>query len=127
MILVDTSAWVDFFRGTGKLADAVDATLESGEAVLCGPIITELRRGMRAPQRTHVLTTLEGCEVLAQPEDLWVAAGELGALLGRRGTTAKTLDLLIAIHAIAHEVPLLTADSDFRAMARADIGLRLVR
>jgi predicted nucleic acid-binding protein len=126
VILVDTSAWIEFFRGKGALRTAVDAALEDGEAVLCGPIVTELRRGLRSSQRTHILALLEGCQVLSEPEDLWIAAGDLGSALARRGSTAKTLDLLIATYAIAHVVPLLTADSDFRAIARLNVGLSLV-
>jgi predicted nucleic acid-binding protein len=49
----------------------------------------------------------------------------LGALLARRGHTVKTLGLLIATYAIAHGARLLTADSDFNAIARAKVGLTL--
>ncbi|HEX4476735.1 MAG TPA: PIN domain-containing protein [Polyangiaceae bacterium] len=125
MILVDTSAWIDFFRDRGRIADAVDTALESGEAALCGPVLTEIRRGLRAPQRRRVLPLLDGCHLLRQPEDLWLSAGDLGAVLARRGVTIKTLDLLIAVYAIAHGAPLLTTDGDFRSIARAGVGLSL--
>jgi predicted nucleic acid-binding protein len=125
VILVDTSAWVDFFRGKGRLADTVDSALGSGEAALCGPVMTEIRRGLRREQRARVLGLLEGCRLLEQPDDLWAIAGDLGALLARRGQTVKTLDLLIASYAIAHGARLLTADSDFNAIARAKVGLTL--
>lgn len=105
----------------------MDEALEFGEAALCGPVVTELRRGLRAPERARVLPLLDGCRLLDQPEDLWVAAGDLGASLSRKGTTVKTLDLLIASYAIAHSVPLLAADADFRVIERAGVGLSLVR
>lgn len=125
MILVDTSAWVEFFRDRRPLSVRVDAVLEAGEAALCGPVITELRRGLRASERRRVLPLLDGCHFLSEPDDLWVAAGDLGAHLLRRGLTVKTLDLLIATHAIAHGTPILTSDGDFRAMARANVGVTL--
>jgi predicted nucleic acid-binding protein len=127
VILVDTSAWVDFFRGTGRLANDVEEALVSGEAAVCGPIVTELRRGLRRDHRSRVLRALDGCRLLEQPDDLWTLAGDLGAILGRRGLTVKTLDLLIATYAIAHGAPLLTADSDFNGIARARVGLALAR
>lgn len=126
MILIDTSAWIDFFRGDGRLADAVDDALASGEATLCGPVVTELRRGLPASQRKQVIALLSACRVLEAPAELWVEAGELGNRLGRKGVTVKTLDLLIAVHAIFHDTELLTADSDFRHIAKAGVGLRLV-
>jgi len=126
VILVDTSAWIEFFRGRGPLTARVDELLAENEVALCGPVVTELGRGLRsARERSRVLDLLRGCHALAQPHDLWSEAGELGALLGRRGATVKSMDLLIAVHALAHGVPLLTADSDFTAMRRAGIGLVL--
>jgi len=92
---------------------------------LCGPILTELGRGLRsARERTHVLELLCGCHHLAQPQNLWNEAGELGALLGRRGARVKSTVLLIAVYALAPGVPVLTADSGFAAIRRA-VGLVL--
>jgi len=127
VILIDTSAWIEFFRGRGALADAVDAAVEQNDAALCGPIVTELRRGLRSRRdRTSVLPLLEGCHLLEQPEHLWANAGDLGFALRRRGVNVKSLDLLIATYALAHEVPILSADSDFRLMRRAEVGILLV-
>ena len=128
MILVDTSAWIDFFRGRAPVAATVDSLLAENEVALCGPVITELRRGLRsARERARVLELLEGCHSLAQPQDLWAEAGELGAVLGRRGATVKSMDLLVATYALAHSVPVLTLDSDFAAIQRAGVGLVLAR
>lgn len=118
MILVDTSAWVDFFRGHDPLALRVDAALASADAVLAGPVVTELRRGLSPGDRRRVLPLLRGCPVLMDPIDLWERAGDLGQDLARRGATVKSLDLLIAMYAIVHRVPLLTRDSDFRLISR---------
>ena len=128
MTLVDTSAWIDFFRGSGALAGAVDTLLEEGEAALCGPVMTEIRRGIRSPaERRRVLDLLEGCHHLEEPARLWDDAGDLGSFLGRRGTTAKTLDLLIATYALVHALPILTRDRDFEIMSRAGVDLQLAR
>ena len=127
MILVDTSAWVDFFRGREPFATAVDEAIAANQAAVCGPIETELRRGLaNARERDKVLPLLAGCHVLAQPSDLWVAAGALGFALRRRGVTPKTLDLLIAVYALDHSAALLTVDGDFATMRRKGIPLQLV-
>jgi predicted nucleic acid-binding protein len=85
VILVDTSAWVDFFRGRGRHAMRVDDLLEHDEVALCGPVVTEIRRGLRSPgDRARVLPLLNGCHVLPQPILLWEEAGKLGWYLGRR-------------------------------------------
>ena len=101
--------------------------MASDEVALCGPVVTELRRGLRSRrERARVLPLLAGCHELSEPRRLWSEAGELGYLLGRRGATIKTLDLLIATYALSHGVPLLTADRDFQIMRRAGLGLVLV-
>jgi hypothetical protein len=126
MILVDTSAWIDFFRGRDPLASAVDQAIELDEAAVCGPVLTELRRGLRSPRdRRGVLPLLSGCHLLEQPEALWEEAGDLGFALARKGSTVKTVDLLIAAYAIAHGVAVLTGDGDFERIRRADVGLFL--
>jgi predicted nucleic acid-binding protein len=124
LILVDTSAWIDFFRGKGHLADRVDELLESNEVALCGPVVTELRRGLRSPsERRKVVPLLDGCHELEQPSRLWEEAGELGYLLARKGVTVKTMDLLVATYALSHGVALLASDTDFAVMRRAGVPL----
>jgi predicted nucleic acid-binding protein len=126
MILIDTSAWIEFFRGREPVASHVDAALASNQAAYCGPVTTELRRGIKSErERKTVVELLGGCHLLAQPDELWVKAGDLGFALRRRGVTPKTLDLLIAIHAMHHSTTLLTCDGDFAAMRAAGIKLRI--
>src|SRR5688572_17223565 len=114
MILVDTSAWVEFFRDRDPVASNVDALLETNDVAICGPVLTELRRGLRSrSDRARVLPLLEACHLLAQPAALWEEAGDIGFSIGRKGVTVKTLDLLIAAYALSHGVPVLTIDRDF--------------
>lgn len=126
MILVDTSAWIEFFRGSGAVADRVDDLLEADDVALCGPVVTELRRGIRsASERKKVLPLLGSCHVLPQPATLWEEAGDLGFALARRGATVKSLDLLIAVYALSHQVPLLTTDRDFELIRKVGLPLTL--
>jgi predicted nucleic acid-binding protein len=126
MILVDTSAWIDFFRGSGPLCQRVDDLLEANEVALCGPVIAELRRGLRSQaERKKVLPLLTGCRLLAQPAELWEDAGDLGYLLARKGIAVKTLDLLITTYALDHGVALLSGDADFRTIRNSGVPIQL--
>jgi predicted nucleic acid-binding protein len=94
---------------------------------LCGPVVTELRRGLRSrAERTRIIPLLLGCHLLAEPPAMWEEAGDLGYALGRQGITVKTIDLLVAIYALSHAVALLTTYSDFAHMQRAGAPLLLV-
>jgi len=127
LILVDTSAWIAFFRGRGRVAAVVDRALEDDEAALCGPVLTELRRGfVSAVERSKIPPLLLACHQLPQPASLWDEAGDLGFVLARKGATVKSLDLLIAAYALAYNTPILTLDRDFQLIADAGVGLHLV-
>jgi hypothetical protein len=128
MILVDTSAWVEFFRDRNPAANVVDAAIADNEAAVCGPVETELRRGLlNRSERNKVLPLLSACHQLSEPAGLWLEAGELGFALRRRGVTPKTLDLLIATYALTHSVRLLATDTDFANMQKAGVALQLVK
>ncbi len=127
MMLVDTSAWVEFFRGRNPVASIVDDALAANDAAICGPVETEIRRGLLDErERKRVLPLLSACHALESPPDLWVEAGELGFRLRRRGVTPKTLDLLIAVYALSHSCSILTIDKDFLIMHKAGIPLFVV-
>ena len=127
MTLVDTSAWIDFFRGKEPMASAVEQYLAENQVALCGPIYTELMRGFRSKkERDLVMPLMQGCRFLSQPDRLWEDAGNCGFLLKRGGKTIKTMDLLIACYAMAHSIPILTSDGDFSLIKKAGFDIRVV-
>ena len=55
-LLVDTSAWIDFFRGKqSTVTDTVQLALQLGLARLCGPVKAELLQGARGKQEKQQL------------------------------------------------------------------------
>lgn len=123
MILVDTSAWVEYLRGTGSAADErlSGALRDSEELATTGIVLLELLAGARDEQHAAQLRRLlAGCRFLRleEPSDQEAAAG-LYRLCRSRGTTVRRLvDCLIAAVAIRTQTPLLHQDADFEAIAR---------
>jgi predicted nucleic acid-binding protein len=113
-VLVDTSAWVDFFRkGSGPIAAAVDVLLDQDRVVLCGVVEMELLQGAGAkdaPRLTVLLSALRFAD--ASRED-FRAAGESLATLRRRGVIVPATDALIAALCLRNRLALLTTDSHF--------------
>lgn len=129
MILVDSSAWVEFLRATGSPAHLrLRAALEEGAALASSDVILmEILAGARdAADRERLRRLLYGLELLAVegPADHEAAADIFRAC--RRGgeTPRKLTDCLIAAVAIRSKSELLCADSHFDAIAR-HAGLRL--
>ena len=123
MILVDSSAWVEFLRSTGSPVNLrVRAELEGGGALAwTDPIAMEILAGARDDaDRDRLRRLLYGLEFLGVegPADYETAA-ELYRLCRRGGDTPRKLtDCLIAAVAIRNEAELLCDDADFAAIAR---------
>jgi tRNA(fMet)-specific endonuclease VapC len=119
LVLVDTSAWVDFFRGRQPVADVVDVLLGEERVVIHGVIRAELLQGTRSDRDFETLRgLLDALPALDEPSDLWVAVGRLGARARRAGVNGVGIpDLVIALVAEHNGVPLLTLDAHFQALA----------
>jgi predicted nucleic acid-binding protein len=121
--LVDTSAWVEFFRATGSPVNRRLRTLIRGsdELATTESVAMELLAGVRsAAENLRVQATLAGCRTYAVtgPHD-WEQAAAIFRACRAQGSTPRTqIDCLIAAVAIRAGVPVLTADEDFEAIAR---------
>lgn len=120
MIVVDSSAWIEFLRDTDSpVCNAVDRLLDDDLAV-CDAISMEILAGARDD---HHLSQLRGLLNRATmlpttPADFDEAAA-LYRICRRRGETVrKLIDCLIAAVAIRAGAELLHADVDFAALAR---------
>lgn len=123
MILVDSSAWIEFLRGTGSPAHLRLRTELQGETELActDVVVMEILAGARdEADRDRLRRLLYGLEFLAVdgPAD-YESAAELYRLCRRGGETPRKLsDCLIAAVAIRTEAELLCEDADFEAIAR---------
>jgi predicted nucleic acid-binding protein len=128
VILVDSSVWIDFLRGTlTPEASRLDDLLAGGEeTLLVGDLILmEVLRGCRSDREyERVLRTLSSleCVTLGGRAKAVKAAEHYRALLRRGVTVSRSVDLLIATWCIEERCPLLHADRDFEAFAA--LGLR---
>lgn len=126
MILVDTSAWVEFLRDTGSPAcTGVDDLLDGG-VVTCDPIRMEVLAGARDENHLDDLRRLlaRASVVETVPADYERAAALFRTCRRSGDTVRKLIDCLIGAIAIRADLPVLHADSDFEVLAR-HTGLRV--
>lgn len=120
MILVDTSAWVEFLRDTGSAAcEEVDRLLD-GDIAISDAVLMEVLAGARDEGHLRDLRGLLGrAQMLhCRPPDFDVAAG-LYRRCRRGGETVRRLTgCLIGAVAMRAGVALLHADDDFEVLAR---------
>lgn len=120
MILVDTSAWVEFLRDTGSpVCQRVDALLDD-EIGTCHPIWMEVLAGARDEQHLGDLRGLlaRGALLPTAPIDFEEAAVLFRTCRRRGDTVRKLIDCLIAATAIRTSSTLLHSDKDFDVLAR---------
>ncbi len=121
LILVDTSAWVEYLRGTDSPAHVATRTALLGDALAtCDAVRMELLAGARSERHARDLNSL-----LARAVSLDTAATdyEFAASIYRQcrrgGETPRSLiDCLIAAVAIRTGTPVLHTDRDFDMIAR---------
>jgi predicted nucleic acid-binding protein len=123
LILIDTSAWVEFLRATGSpVHRRVRAALEQDvELASTDVVVMEVLAGARdAHDRDELRRLLYGLTLLAvQGPDDYEQAAELCRACRAQGETPRKLtDCLIAAVAIRNGAEVLHADADFLTIAR---------
>jgi predicted nucleic acid-binding protein len=119
-VLIDTSVWVDFFRGNNdELAERISSLLKSGRAVYTGVIALELINGAKSRKEVSILyDAFDAMNCITVTDMTFLSAGRMGYELARKGYTLSTVDLLIAQVAIENDVSVMTHDEHFSTMAR---------
>jgi predicted nucleic acid-binding protein len=121
VILVDSSAWIEFQRATGSAVDErLTRAIETDEPLaMLGLVVLEVLAGARDEQHARDLRRLlDRCSFvpLEEPSD-WELAAALYRACRRAGTTVRRLpDCLIAVVAMRLGANLLHQDADFDAI-----------
>jgi predicted nucleic acid-binding protein len=129
VILVDSSVWIDYFRGTATpQANRLDGLLGSEPLAIGDLILTEVLQGFTTEREFNdarkVLLALE--MVMLGGADVAVEAAKNCRKLRSLGVTVrKTIDTVIATRCIVSGHMLLHSDRDFDAFEQ-HLGLRCV-
>ena len=127
-VLVDTSAWIEFFRNSNsKWAEAVDLLLSEERVCTTSLVIVEVVSGARTRSEFERLRKdFRALPRVDLPEDEWPKMLESRWMLKTRGVTGVSIsDLMIAHIGVVHDKAILTCDSDFWRM-RDVLGISLV-
>ncbi len=117
-VLIDSSAWIDFFRGLRPAVSRIDPLLAEGSAATTEIIRAEITSGARTRKDFERLSTaFSSLELLPIPANIWRHVAEARFALARRGVQAGIIDLTIALIAERESVRLLTRDRDFKRIA----------
>jgi predicted nucleic acid-binding protein len=129
LILVDSSVWIDYFRGSiTAQTEKLDQLLSSEPLAIGDLILTKVLQGFdderdfnKARKMLTALTVVE----LGGQETAIQAARNFRALRKRGVTVRKTIDTVIATRCIESGYDLLHSDRDFDPFVD-HLGLRVV-
>jgi predicted nucleic acid-binding protein len=117
VILVDSSVWVDYFRGIATpQCVLLDSLLGQVDIAVGDLIVAEVLRGVRDQRQFNQVRRAFAAfeQVHIGGHALAIRAAENFRALRDRGITVrKTIDTLIATRCIEGRLPLLHADCDF--------------
>ena len=127
MILVDTSVWIDYFKGkVSPETDRLHQALGLEDVIIGDLIALEILQGFRedkdyktAKQMLDVFTIYP----LLGPEAVLSCAQNYRKLRKKGITIRKTADVIIATFCIDRKIPLLFSDRDFQPFVE-HLGLR---
>ena len=127
MILVDSSVWIDYFRGTQTpQTERLDGLLSSEPIAVGDLILTEVLQGFGSErdfnEAKRLLTSLLVVE-LGGREIAIQAARNFRILRAQGVTIRKTIDTVIATRCIESGFTLLHSDRDFDPFVQ-HLGLR---
>lgn len=122
MILVDTSAWVEFDRATGSPTDArlTGLVADTDLVAVTEPVIMEIVAGARDDRRERDLRRLLARFPLLRFDPVvdFDGAARIYRTCRRSGVTPRgTVDCMIAAVALRHGATLLAADADLDRVA----------
>jgi predicted nucleic acid-binding protein len=120
VILIDTSAWVEFLRDTKSLVCVRVDKLLSDDIAICEPVRMEVLAGARDEAHLSDLRRLLARATLIPAEAIdYEEAAVLYRVCRRNGeTVTKLIDCLIASTVIRTDSSLLHCDADFDVLAR---------
>lgn len=125
MVLVDTSVWIDFFRGKDtRQRHELHRLIEQGAGVkICGVVLQEILQGVGSElecRRTKKYLLEFAYLTLKEPSVFEMAADIYKNCRKRGKTVRKPVDCIIAAVAMEYDVRLFHHDADFDRIAECN-------
>jgi len=123
-VLVDSSVWVDYFRGEDQNDDRLEWLITEGLVASNELILAELIPPLIIRKHIKLVSLLRAIPLLRLDID-WIGVVEDQVNCIRHGINKVGIpDLIIAQNARSHGVALFTRDKHFRLIAK-QVGLEL--
>lgn len=118
-VLVDTSAWIEFFRKKAPYHKTIMELIDGSRVCCTGIVLAELIQGAKSQKEVDILKEfLYVFDFLPDPIELWEKAGELSYVLRQKGKTVGFSDCYISVIAHTNNAQILTLDKHFEIIRK---------
>jgi len=119
-VLVDTSVWVSYFRGSSpEISGKVDSLLAGDEVCVPKIVLAELLQGAKSEREISTIEDFfDAFTILDQGPETWLTVGKLSRELKIRRKTIPLLDCYIAVIAEENACAILTLDDHFKEIQK---------
>jgi predicted nucleic acid-binding protein len=118
MICIDTSVWIEFFRGSQKTVQKMNSLLDNEIVGLPQPVYLEILSGLRKNEHKTISRVLSALPRLYPNSQSWELC-EVWVVKGRKkGLSFGVTDVIIASLAAVENAILWAFDSDFQDMEK---------
>lgn len=118
MVAIDTSVWIEYFRGNSEIVSDLNELLDEQEVLLPAPVWIELLSGASKKDLPVLRSTLSALPRALPTKNAWNTMETWITLSSKQGKRFGFGDLLIAAICVESEASLWSFDSDFSAMSK---------
>jgi tRNA(fMet)-specific endonuclease VapC len=118
-ILIDTSAWIEFFRKKeSSISSRLREYLKLNQACYTGPIAVELYQGAKTNKEIEVIDQLlQTIHYVDITRSHYGHAGHISHKAARSGKIFSVVDLILAVVAHDEDLKLLSLDVHFKEIS----------
>lgn len=121
-VLVDTSVWIEFFRGNSLIGNNLEMLIIKDSVEICGVVLFELLQGIKSDSEkfkiNDILSNLPYVEV---NKIIWQKSAEIAFNIKKKGFTVPFSDILIAVLAIENNLSVFTLDKHFELISELEL------
>jgi predicted nucleic acid-binding protein len=119
LVLVDTSVWIEFFRGRNTaVVDRLCRLLDQDQVLLAAPVRIEILAGASRSEIARLRRVLSALPLITPAEAVWSKLEVWIERARKAGERFGAMDLLIAGMADGEGASLWSTDDDFVRMSR---------
>lgn len=117
MVFVDTSIWIDFFRGRANVVSVLSALLDNRQVAMASPVWLEILNGAKKDEVAKLSRLLSAIPRYTPTVESWNVCEKWIEVAISKGKRFAIPDLLIASVVAQNDGMIWSLDRDFNQMS----------